>query len=146
MLPLLVDRFQLAFHRESRELDGFALVDTGTHGPGLRDSDVDCLVAVSRSPRCREGGITEASLVMNGGDIASLVIAIVAEMQAPVVDATMLTGRYDIRLQWSSDATVSSDQPSMTTALREQLGLRLERRRVPVEMFIVDRFERPTPD
>ena len=53
---------------------------------------------------------------------------------------------YDINLRWSSDLTANPDLPSLFTAIQEQLGLRLERRRVTAEVFAIDRFERPAPD
>ena len=69
-----------------------------------------------------------------------------------VLDRTGLTGNFDFELQWTPDdlrggaANPVGDSPSIFAALREQLGLRLEPQRGPVEFLIVDSVERPTPD
>lgn len=74
----------------------------------------------------------------------SLIQELVVALDAPVVDETGLSGTYDFNLQWSPDAAPGGDLPALPTALQEQLGLRLERRRIMAEFFVVDRFERPT--
>jgi uncharacterized protein (TIGR03435 family) len=56
------------------------------------------------------------------------------------VDGTGLASRYDGKLDWAPDG---DDGPSIFTALTEQLGLRLESRRGPVEMLVIERLERP---
>jgi uncharacterized protein (TIGR03435 family) len=149
---LLVDRFSLTFHRETRDVDGFALVQSkpGTLGPNLVKSAVDCEKAFSSTPRCKEGRIdmlpTGTSIKAVGGQIWSLLEAVIGQLGAPVIDDTKLSGPFDFNVQWSNDVAPAGDLPSIYTALQEQLGLKLEKRRVPVEMFVVDRFERPTPD
>ena len=71
---------------------------------------------------------------------------------AEVVDLTGLDGTFDFDLRWSqqnlratADPTLS-DAPSIFTALREQLGLKLELRRGPRDVVVIDHVERPTPD
>ncbi len=76
--------------------------------------------------------------------IWSLQQRLIAEINAPIEDETGLTATYDIDFRWSSDPTAASDVPALFTALQEQLGLKLERRRVVAELFVVDNFERPT--
>jgi uncharacterized protein (TIGR03435 family) len=76
-----------------------------------------------------------------------------------VVDRTGLAGRYDIDVEFSPEfrpapppgvpdlaPSVTSDGPSLFTAIQEQLGLKLESARGPVEVLVVDRADRPTPD
>ena len=74
-------------------------------------------------------------------------------MGREVVDLTGDAGRYDFALRWSPpqtqaerDNAASDAGPSLFTAIQEQLGLRLESRRAPVRVLIVDRLERPTPN
>ena len=75
-------------------------------------------------------------------------------MNQPVIDRTGLTGRYDFVLRWTPDnvqnaaanAGPSRDGTPIVTALQEQLGLKLEAQRAPVEFLIIDRIERPSPD
>ena len=149
---LLTDRFKLAFHRETRQLDGFALVRLRANslGPTLRPSSLDCATAFSTVPRCRQGGIkmspTSGSVNVAGLPIWSLLQIIIGQVGAPVSDDTQLTGNFDIELRWSNEVAPSDDLRSIYTALQEQLGLKLERRRVSSEVFVVDRFEHPSPD
>ena len=151
---LLVDRFRLTFHRETRDVDGFALVQArpGALGPNLRRSTVDCenREIFAATQRCKEGGINMSpagtSMKAVGSQIWSLLQVVIGQVHAPVSDDTQLSGPFDFDIQWSNDVASTNELPSIHTALQEQLGLKLEKRRVPAEMFIVDRFERATPD
>ena len=145
---LLADRFKLAAHRDNRQVDGFALVRLRRNalGPDMRPSSVDCEQAFSTTPRCKEGRITSASMKAIGVPMWSLLQLIIGEVGAPVSDDTGLTGTFDVDLRWSHEAAPSDDLRSIFTALQEQLGLKLERRRVTADMLIVDHIERPSPD
>ena len=81
-----------------------------------------------------------------GSPVWSLLQLVIGQVGAPVSDDTHLSGTFDFDIQWSNDMAPTNDLPSIYTALQDQLGLKLEKRRVPAEMFIVDRFEHPTPD
>ena len=144
---LLADRFKLAFHRESRPTDGFALVPikAGALGPDLKVSSVDCEQTPAAVP-CRQAPGRSNTFVARGTPMWSLIQELVVALNAPVVDETGLSGPYDINLRWSLDAAPTDDVPALPTALQEQLGLKLERRRTTAEFFVVDRFERPSPD
>ena len=61
-----------------------------------------------------------------------------------VVDRTGLQGSYDIDIDWAAEA--GSDKPSIFTAVQEQLGLKLESTKGPVDVFVIDHVERPIPD
>ena len=63
-----------------------------------------------------------------------------------VVDKTGLTESYDITLQWSPEDIASSDAslPSLFTALQEQLGLKLEYNKNPIDVIVIDHIERPS--
>jgi uncharacterized protein (TIGR03435 family) len=145
---LLVERFRLAFHRESRDVDGFALVRARADrlGPDLKPSELNCEKDMVTTPRCRQGGITIDTMTANGAPIWSLLQLVIGKVGAPVSDETGLTGTYDITLRWSNEVAPGDDRLSIYTALQEQLGLRLERRRVTTEVVVVDRLERATPD
>lgn len=144
---LLVDRFKLRSHRENRSMDGFALVQVkkGTLGPAIKVSDLDCEKTPALRP-CQTFGDAGSTFVISGAPISTLLQRLTAEVNAPVDDETGLMGTYDMNLRWSSELTANSDLPSLFTALQEQLGLRLERRRITAEVFVVDQFERPAPD
>jgi len=61
-----------------------------------------------------------------------------------VVDKTGLTGRYDWELRWSRDPALDPGQPSLFTALQEQLGLRLEPDKAAIDVVVIDHVEKPT--
>jgi uncharacterized protein (TIGR03435 family) len=146
MQTLLAERFQLMFHRETREIDGFALVRTRADrlGPNLRPSEVDCEKVFATVPRCRQGGITSDTMRAVGSPIGSVVQLVISKVGAPVSDETRLAGTYDVDLRWSDELVPNDDRQSIYTALQEQLGLRLERRRVKTDVVVVDRMERAT--
>lgn len=145
---LLVDRFKFASHREPRQLDGFGLVRVRPNalGPNLRRSEIDCDAAFTSSPRCREGGITNNSMKANGALIWSLQQLLIAHMRAPTSDDTGLPGTYDFELRWSNDVSAADDLRPIDVAIQDQLGLKLERRRVTMNVVVVDRMEHPVPD
>jgi uncharacterized protein (TIGR03435 family) len=76
----------------------------------------------------------------------SLLQFVISMVNAPVSDETMLTGTYDLELRWSNEVAPSDDSASIFQALQDQLGLKLERRRVQTEVLVVDRIDRPGPD
>ncbi len=63
-----------------------------------------------------------------------------------VVDKTGLSGGYDFELEFTPDQSPDTTGPSLFTAMQEQLGLKLDSQRAPVEVLVIDRLERPTPD
>jgi uncharacterized protein (TIGR03435 family) len=154
---LLEERFKLKVHRETRELQRYALVlasKDGALGPQLRRSSLDCSVDFTKcSPRAGSGTFSSGST-----PIASLTNYLAsAVVQRVVVDRTGLDGRYEINLEWTPDRTPlplngdapappASDRPSIFTALQDQLGLKLEPERGPVDVVVIDHVERPTED
>jgi len=136
---LLMDRFHLAFHRESRDIPVYALVlDKG--GVKFHESKPETkgILRMNGAGRITSSGATMTQLAgwfsnANG-------------VERPVIDQTGLTGHYDFTLTWSNtltNATDSSD-PSIFTAMPEQLGLKLEPKRLPVEVLVIDRAETPS--
>ena len=81
-----------------------------------------------------------------------LIIRLSAFVNRPVIDGTGLTGNFDLDLSYTPESQargaigVPSDGPSIFTALQEQLGLKLDSQRGPVDVFIIDRAEQPAPD
>jgi uncharacterized protein (TIGR03435 family) len=149
---LLEDRFKVMTHRETRQIDGFTLIRMRPDrlGPNLRASTLDCSISFSSEPRCREGRITftDTREEWKAIGIPSAVIArdVSASVNKPISDNTQLSGTFDLELRWSPEMAQSPELPSIYTALQEQLGLRLQSTRVPVEVLVVDHIERPTPD
>jgi uncharacterized protein (TIGR03435 family) len=82
----------------------------------------------------------------NGALIWSLQQLLIAHMRAPISDDTGLSGTYDFELRWSNDVSPADDLRPIDVAIQEQLGLKLDRRRVITDVLVVDRMEHPTPD
>ncbi|HEV8395265.1 MAG TPA: TIGR03435 family protein [Vicinamibacterales bacterium] len=145
---LLVERFKLRTRLERRELDGFALVRERPDrlGPGLRPSTLDCDVVGATEARCRAGGVTDGSIAAVGVSIAILSGVLQRELSAPIANESGVTGTFDVDLRWSNDLTPTGDLPPLVTAIREQLGLRLQSRRVTSDVVVLEEIKRPPPD
>jgi uncharacterized protein (TIGR03435 family) len=138
--PLLADHFKLEFHHESRITPGYALsVAKG----GIKGKVSD--------PNRHSGA--------NGGrgfidavacPVSELTIRLSALLGRPVVDMTGDKRKFDFHLRWTPDETragadsAASDSPSLFTALQEQLGLKLDARKVPADLLVVDHAELPS--
>ena len=131
---MLAERCGLKVHFETRELPVFALV-VAKSGPKLQKSEQ----VVSSG----WGGWTH--IEVEGGDTISRFAEELTRVSGRVVlNQTGITGHYDIELEWSNDDDDESDQPTLFTAIREQLGLALEPRKSMVEVVVVDRMELPS--
>jgi uncharacterized protein (TIGR03435 family) len=155
---LLADRFKLIVHIETRELPIYALVlarNDGKLGARIRPSTFDCLALrrsanAKRPPPPERGGrmpcvtrYSAGSIVAGGASLAELADRLALYVGRVVVDQTGLAGGFDLDLEWTPDQT---NGPSLFTAMQEQLGLKLESTRGPVEVLVIDSVERPTPD
>jgi uncharacterized protein (TIGR03435 family) len=152
---LLEERFKLVTHWETRELPVYALVVAvdGKLGPALKVHAGDC-------DRARLGGTpptskcgTRINVTPTGAQVSAVGIPMLTFARnlagstgRNVVDKTGLTGGYDFELTFIPDQTADTTGPSLFTAMQEQLGLKLESQRAPVEVLVIDRLERPTPD
>jgi uncharacterized protein (TIGR03435 family) len=157
---LLRDRFKLVVHTETKQEQVYALVvdrPDGRLGPQLKPSTKDCQPSQpgTPSPCGINTSVNDSSgtLLGNGQTMEQLVAALGSfGLNRMVIDRTGLMGSFDIELKWrpdnlrSTSTAQASDLPSIFAALQEQLGLRLESQRGPVEFLIVDSIERPAPD
>jgi uncharacterized protein (TIGR03435 family) len=131
---LLSDRFQLLIHLETKERPVYALV-IAKNGAQLQES------AESKSRMDGRRGWLSGQHV----EIPRLASWLSDRVGRPVIDKTGLTGKYSFELKWTPEgAPPDRDAPSLFTALPEQLGLRLESQKAPIEMILVDRAERPS--
>jgi uncharacterized protein (TIGR03435 family) len=136
---LLVERFQLKFHREPTERPGFAL-RVAKNGAKLQESarqDPD----ISFGPgQGKPAPGRPAMFIAQRQSIGRLVDFLSTfGGRGPGVDETGLKGVYDFTLHWDDDAG-----PTLDVALREQLGLRIESQKVPVSYFVIDSAQRPS--
>jgi uncharacterized protein (TIGR03435 family) len=152
---LLADRFKLAIHFETREVPVFALVlaKPGKTGPQLHPhtNEPPCSTA---SPCGRFDSLPNppGQFRIGARDVTMGFIADVlatSELGRPVLDQTRLTGNFDFTLEWTPNIPVSPDfipdqsGPTYIEALKEQLGLKLESTRGPVQVPVIDHVERP---
>ena len=129
---LLEERFKLTTHRETKESQGYALV-VAKGGPKLKPA--------SASPG--------QNAVYPGGLQGAVSRSGLARLRhwpdpsgRPVIDKTGIQGNYDIQLTYARDGTTDSSRPSIFTAIQEQLGLKLESQKIPIEMLVIDRCDR----
>jgi uncharacterized protein (TIGR03435 family) len=128
---LLTDRFQLRFHRETRQLRTQALV-VAKGGPKFTRS----------KDQNEQERITIRPTEISGTTIpfGHFVSVLEAQLKYPVTNETGLSGKFDLALKYVPDGI---DGPSVFAALEEQLGLKLEARRGPVEVFVIDSAAHP---
>jgi uncharacterized protein (TIGR03435 family) len=173
---LLADRFKLAVHHETKELPIYALVvarSDGTLGSQLRRNDCDPSRDNPPGPpdptRQRPcGSISNGigRLTIRAMPMAQILQFLSSSVNRVVLDRTGLAGNFDVDLQWTPDltqgpsggsplgqSTVVNGQavdpngpPSIFTALQEQLGLKLESTKWPVDVLVIDHVQQPTPD
>jgi uncharacterized protein (TIGR03435 family) len=149
---ILTERFGLKMHHETRELPVYALV-VAKGGPKMtvskpRPEDPDGIPGdpgVLRATRGKETGV--------GTMMEFLAEDLSEELGRKVVDHTGLTGRYDFTLTWTPDDSAAAvagnaaagmaQGPSLFTAVQEQLGLKLEPVKAPVDVVVIDHLEKP---
>jgi uncharacterized protein (TIGR03435 family) len=133
---LLVERFNLKFHRENRDMPGYALVVV-KNGPKLQAAKGDDVEFGFAGGKPREGEpVCLSAQKRRVSDLASILTAI---GKGPAVDKTELTGEYDFKLCWDD-----TNGPSLFSALQDQLGLKFEPQKVPVSFFIVESAQKPS--
>jgi uncharacterized protein (TIGR03435 family) len=171
---LLADRFKLTAHPDKREMPTYAMVlarNDGRLGKELKKSDADCAGPVTapaappppgQMPRC--GFVLGfGNLKARGSTLAALASSLSTFAGRIVVDQTGLPGGFDVDLTWTPDnlprpqgggdqpvtvngTAIDPNGPSLFTALQEQLGLKLESAKGPVEVLVIDRAEKPAED
>jgi uncharacterized protein (TIGR03435 family) len=127
---LLTERFQLAFHREMRPMPGYAIV-VGKKGLTAKPSPADAGSRASSSRR---------EIDAAGCSMSCLATKLAEVLHVPVTDATGVEGRFEFKLEWTPDDL----QTAVGPALEEQLGLKLEARKVPTPVIVIDRAVKAT--
>ena len=136
---LLADRFQLVVHRETRQVAGYVLT-AAKNGPKLKQVPDDDRTSTSTG----KGKVSARRIAMP--EFAALLSRL---LDRPVRDMTGLAGVFELTLEWTPDENQGSPEnrlagPTIFTALQEQLGLKLESQKGPVEFVVIDRAERPS--
>jgi uncharacterized protein (TIGR03435 family) len=130
---LLTERFGLVVHRETRQATTLVL-EFNKGGSKL-------IPHREGEPERTSSGVQQ--VIATGAEMGELARILSARLARPVVDKTGLSGKFDFTLQWDMNSD-KGNGPSVFTALGEQLGLRLESEKGPIEVLVVDRAERPT--
>jgi uncharacterized protein (TIGR03435 family) len=151
---LLSERFQLTFHREPRELSIYTL-SIAKGGPKLKESTFAPDATPEGPPplifALSAAGARLPARYATMAEFASVLQR--SPLDRPVIDQTGLSGRYDFDLEFAPDERLwggsvprpdKSDQPDLFRAIQDQLGLRLEATRGPVDALIIDRIARPS--
>jgi bla regulator protein BlaR1 len=147
---LLAERFKLVVHTETKEMPVYALV-VGKNGPRLQVSPEG-----AKGPSMSSG---KGQMKMTKGTMAMLAQSLSNQLGRTVFDETGLKGDFDMKLEFAPDqngpakpvegpenakVAAESDGPSLFTALQEQLGLRLEGKKGPVQIVVIDKAEKVT--
>jgi uncharacterized protein (TIGR03435 family) len=162
----LTDRLQLTLRRETREIPVYTLMlarRDGRFGPQFRRAEATCsgpstpLPVASDAPEpvpdlpC-DGGFSRAGHIgARARDVSTLLRSLSTWTDRVLIDRTELSGWFDWDLQWTPESSspevgTDADRLPLVTALREQLGMRLEAQRSAIEVLVVDRAERPRPN
>ncbi len=169
---MLIDRFKLAAHRESKEMAKYELV-VAKGGPKLKET-VEVPAPKEGDPpkppaRSGPSGLGKdgfpvlggtGMIMMNGRGrlfysnwtMAQLATQLAGQLSKPVTDATGLKGKYDVGIYWLQDSMrVSAPEadvtgPTLLQAIQDQLGLRLEAKKGPVDILVVDHVEKTPTD
>jgi len=134
---LVESRFQFKFHRETKELAVYELALV-KNAPKF---------AASESRRNYRVGRGEIDI--QGYPFATFAYLLARQLDHSIIDKTNLRGAYDIKLQWNTELTAAadaspSDRPSLFTALQDQLGLKLQTSKGPVEVLVIDSVLKPS--
>ena len=135
---LLAERFKLVVHRETRALAGYALVAAKS---GLKAKP-------SAPGTDSSGSLRRGGLDARGYTMAQLAVKLSETLHLPVADRTGIAGKYDFKLEWTTADEMraradAADGPSIFSALQEQVGLRLQSRKVAAEVLVIDHAEKP---
>jgi bla regulator protein blaR1 len=168
LLPLLADRFGLKYHHETRDLPYFALV-VAKGGPKLKESTPEPGGAEG-SPKRRMTLINGmGNIEGQGSTMENLAHVLTPQVGRMIMDKTGLTGAYDYTLHWTPDNVPmpggpgggpggaptgapaaggppppDASAPGLLTALQEQLGLKLESEKGPVDVIVIDHIDKPS--
>lgn len=163
---LFAERMKVSARLVPHEVPAYSLVvarTDGRLGPQLQPAVLDCGQAGTQQPRPGADGLigaekrcdvisTEGRMVSGSAPLDQFADLLMAWAGRRVINATNLNGRFAIDLRFSippqgaEPARGTVGAPEIFTALREQLGLKLEPSKTEVNVLVIDRIERPTPN
>ena len=154
---LIEDRFKLEFHHETREMEVYKLV-VAKGGAKLKPATLgDFKTTVGGdTPLVLKKKTTGIVLEKEGGHLlgksatmAQLASSLISELGGPVIDATEIDGTFDYDVifaphNWPPDSEFNP--PLLLAALRDNLGLSIEKGKAQVDVLVIDHLEKPTPN
>jgi uncharacterized protein (TIGR03435 family) len=156
---LLADRFKLSVRRETKEMSAYQMVVLKT-GARLQKSDQDCS---SSATACHGFSGNPRQFTGIGVDMSDVALMLSSYLDRPVVDRTGIEGLFDVKLQWNPFAARPqpvddapsrggpsregprpdlASLPNVFDAVEQQIGMRLESRKLPVEVYVIEHVER----
>jgi uncharacterized protein (TIGR03435 family) len=157
--PVLAERFQLRVHRETRDLPVYELL-IAKGGPKFHEAKPgDTYPNGIKGPDGHSGPglvwIQDGQLTCQAVGMIELTRILSQRLGHNVLDKTGLTGKYDLAMQWppedrtgpmldGGENPAESSGPSIFTVIQEQLGLKLESHKAPVEVLVIDHVEAPS--
>ena len=133
MQQILDERFGMKFHIEKRDLPVYNLV---VAKQGLK-------VKPSAPDEKGSSSMARGQYTAHRGQVGGLAISLSGAVGRVILDKTGVTGEYDIELTWAPDDQPEAG-PSIFSALQDQLGLKLEPARAPLDVVVIDHLERPS--
>jgi bla regulator protein blaR1 len=135
---LLEERFQLKVRHETREMSVYIL-NVGKDGSKLKEP------AGQTGSMRANGSNGKMNVVGTGAPVSALATFVGQQLRRPVIDKTNLEGLFDFELSWgNANAPTDEVGPSVFTALQEQLGLKLESSKAPVEVLLIESVQKPS--
>ena len=139
MQTLLAGRFKLAFHRESKEMQAY-IITVAKSGLKIKESTSEGDMDMQPSG--------PATVTIQRASVSRLAELLSGPFQAPVIDQTGLSGRYDFKLDLSgfldpaTPVGINDVIPIVIQAAQQQLGIKIDQKKVPIEMLMVDHAEK----
>ena len=148
---LLAERFGLAFHSEKREMPAY-VITVGKDGPKLTKNESGGILPGFGGRGPGAIGVVNSTMADFAGFLQARIL------DRPVVDQTGVTGRFDFTLSWRPDLSQAGPpggpapqlpaeveaRPDLFTAIQEQIGLKLESSRAPVDAYVIDKVQKPS--
>jgi uncharacterized protein (TIGR03435 family) len=167
---LLAERFHLALHHESKQFDGYGLV-VGKNGPKPKQSERNTNASAAPAPGGppkfdrsgfplldgpglnrvlrMDNGVPHSRMAAKAQPLSALAQMLWNELGVPVLDQTGLTGEYDFTLAFAPQLFRNGvalpgdpDEADIFSAVQEQLGLKLDSKKVPLDVLVIDRADK----
>ena len=129
---MMAERFKMTYHRETRDVQGYDMVAAKGR----------LKLTPAQPGASKGGGGGPGAINMPSTTMKSFAGMLAAMLNRPVADKTGAAGDYEVKLRFAPEGDAESPLPSIFTALQEEMGIKLEPAKVPVEMVVIDHLEK----